>query len=306
MVPPWFHAMGVVALNNQVFFGSTIVVFVRFDPDDYLAAAARYKATFMNGAPPVYGRLFNHPGFQGDELHRVKWAVSGAAPLPRSLIEKMLAHIPGVITEGYGLSECTSAATANSPRREAMRPGSIGLPLFDTEIEVVDPDTGRSLPPGEEGELCIKGPQVMAGYWQNPAATAQVLRDGWLHTGDIGREDADGYFYVTDRLKDMILYKGYNVYPRELEEILHGHGDVESCAVVGRPDPDVGERPVAFVQARAGRNPDPDDLMAFVNDQVASYKKIREVHLIDQIPVSGPGKILKRVLRDRLSRYPTA
>ncbi len=305
MVPPWFHAMGAVALNNQVFLGSTIIVFARFDPDEYLAAAARFEATFMNGAPPVYGRLFSHPGFKGDELHRVKWAVSGAAPLPRSLIGKMLAHIPGVITEGYGLSECASAATANPPRREAMRPGSIGLPLFDTEIEIVDLDTGRPLPPGKEGEIRIKGPQVMAGYWQNRAATARVLREGWLHTGDIGREDADGYFYVTDRLKDMILYKGYNVYPRELEEILHGHGDIESCAVVGRPDPDVGERPVAFVQARAGRSPDPDELMAFVNDQVASYKKLREVHVIDQIPVSGPGKVLKRVLRDRLDRYPS-
>lgn len=191
----------------------------------------------MNGAPPVYRQIFNHPGFKGDELKSIKWAVSGAAPLPVSLIERMLEHIPGVITEGYGLSECSSAATINPPDREGARPGSIGLPIFDTELKVVDPLSGETRQPGQEGEVCIKGPQVMQGYWQNPRATAEVLKDGWLHTGDIGREDEQGYSYITDRMKDMILYKGYNVYPRDLEEVLHRHRTVELCAVVGRPDP---------------------------------------------------------------------
>lgn len=221
----------------------------------------------MNGAPPVYRQIFNHPGFKGDELKSIKWAVSGAAPLPVSLIERMLEHIPGVITEGYGLSECSSAATINPPDREGARPGSIGLPIFDTELKVVDPLSGETRQPGQEGEVCIKGPQVMQGYWQNPRATAEVLKDGWLHTGDIGREDEQGYSYITDRMKDMILYKGYNVYPRDLEEVLHRHRTVELCAVVGRPDPDSGERVVAFVQPKAGQKPDPAELMKFVNGQ---------------------------------------
>ena len=300
MVPPWFHAMGAVALNNHVFLGSTIVVFPRFDPAGFLAAAGKYKATFMNGAPSVYRLVLGHQDFTGTELANIKWAVSGAAPLPVSLLEKMLACIPGVITEGYGLSECTSAATVNPPSRESIRPGSIGLPLFDTELKVADPATGRALPPGSEGEICIQGPQVMLGYWNKPEATAEVLKDGWLHTGDIGREDEDGYFYITDRIKDMILYKGYNVYPRELEEILSRHPDVELCAVLGRPHAASGEAIVAFVQPRAGASPDSGEIMEFVNSKVAHYKKIKEIHFVDQIPVSGPGKILKRVLRERM------
>ncbi len=297
LVAPWFHAMGVVALNNQLFLGSTVVIFPRFDPQRLLAAAREHRATFINGAPPVYRQIFNHPSFQGHELKTIKWAVSGAAPLPPSLLERMLAHIPGVITEGYGLSECTAAATANPPDRQAMRPGSIGLPLFDTEIKVVDPASGKRLPPGREGELCIRGPQVMRGYWNNPQATSQVLKQGWLHTGDIGRQDQEGYFYITDRLKDLILYKGYNVYPRELEEVLMQHPQVELAAVLGLPDAESGERVVAFVQPKSGESPHAAELMEFVNRQVAPYKKLRELHLVERIPVSGPGKVLKRVLR---------
>ena len=300
LVAPWFHAMGVVALNNQLFLGSTVVVFPRFDPGRLLAAACEHRISFINGAPPVYRQLLNHPSFQGPELGHIKWAVSGAAPLPQSLLQRMLEHIPGVITEGYGLTECTAAATANPPQRKAMRPGSIGLPLFDTEIKVVDPARGQDLPPGEEGELCIRGPQVMRGYWNNPQATAEVLKQGWLHTGDIGRQDPEGYFYITDRLKDLILYKGYNVYPRELEEVLQGHPAVELGAVLGRPDPESGERVVAFVQPRPGERPSPAELMEYVNQRVAPYKKIRELHLVERIPVSGPGKVLKRVLREQL------
>lgn len=301
MVPPWFHAMGTVALNNQVFLGSTMVVFPRFDPAEFLAAAQKHRATFMNGAPLVYRRILSHPDFKGPELGKIKWAVSGAAPLPAALLEKMLAVISGVVTEGYGLSECTSAAAVNPPLREAIRPGSIGLPLFDTELKVVDPVSGRGLSPGSEGEICIRGPQVMLGYWNRPEATAEVLKNGWLHTGDIGREDESGYFYVTDRIKDMILYKGYNVYPREIEEILGRHPDVEVCAVVGRPDSESGETIVAIVQPRKGAGPRAADIMDYVNSRVGAYKKIREVRFTDRIPVSGPGKILKRLIRERMA-----
>lgn len=300
VVPPWYHAMGALALNNQVFLGSTMVVFPRFDPAGFLAAALKYRATFMNGAPPVYRLVLDHPSFTGVELAGIKWAVSGAAPLPMALLEKMLAAIPGVVTEGYGLSECTAAVTVNPPSRDGIRPGSIGLPLFDTEVKVVDPLSGERAAPGSEGEICIRGPQVMLGYWNKAEATADVLKNGWLHTGDIGREDEEGYFYITDRIKDMILYKGYNVYPRELEEILSRHPGIEICAVLGRPDPESGERVVAFVQPRKGVAADAEEIMTFVNTRVASYKKVREVRFVDQIPVSGPGKILKRLLREQM------
>jgi long-chain acyl-CoA synthetase len=190
-------------------------------------------------------------------------------------------------------------ATANPPFREALRPGSVGLPITDTEMKVVDSATGKDLPPGSEGEICIKGPQVMQGYWNRPEATAEVLKEGWLLTGDIGREDKDGYFYITDRKKDLILYKGYNVYPRELEEVIFEHPAVQQCAVVGRPDPDTGEKPVAFVQLKAGVKATGEEILEHANSRIAHYKKIREVIFMDAIPVSAAGKVLKKELRKR-------
>jgi long-chain acyl-CoA synthetase len=174
------------------------------------------------------------------------------------------------------------------------------MPVFDTECKVVDPATGEDLPPGREGEICIMGPQVMAGYWNSPEATADVLKDGWLHTGDIGKEDEDGYFYIVDRKKDMIIYKGYNVYPRELEEVMFTHPAVEMCAVVGKPDLRSGEMAVAFVKLKAGRQATAEELIGFTNKQVAAYKKLREVIFSDTIPVSAAGKVLKRELRNLL------
>jgi len=191
-------------------------------------------------------------------------------------------------------------ATSNPPDRNAIRPGSVGLPVFDTECKVVDLVTGEDLAPGQEGEVCIKDPRVMQGYWNKPEETNLVLKDGWLYSGDIGKEDEDGYFFITDRKKDMIIYKGYNVYPRELEEVLFQHEAVEQCAVIGRPDINVGEAPVAFVQLRQGAEATAEDLISHTNSQVAAYKKIREVIFLDAIPVSPAGKVLKRELREKL------
>jgi len=166
----------------------------------------------------------------------------------------MLKSFPGVITEGYGLTECTMCSNLSPPTREGLKPGSVGLPISDTEVKIVDLDTGtKDLSPGEAGEVCIKGPQVMQGYWNKPEETRMVLRDGWLYTGDIGRQDDDGYFYIVDRKKDMLIYKGYNVYPRDLEELMAKHPAVQQCAVVGRPDPGAGEVPVAFIALKQGR-----------------------------------------------------
>ena len=174
--------------------------------------------------------------------------------------------------------------------------------MYDTECKVVDAETGEDLPPGSVGEICIKGPQVMQGYWNKPEETANVLKDGWLHTGDIGREDEDGFFYITDRKKDLIIYKGYNVYPREIEEVIFEHPAVQQCAVVGRPEIEVGEAPVAFVELRQGAEATREEIMEHTNSQIAHYKKIRDVIFVDQIPVSGAGKVLKKELRERLRK----
>jgi long-chain acyl-CoA synthetase len=301
VVVPWFHAMGTVGyLNNMVYGGSTMVVFARFDPQEYIDGVRKYNATMVGGAPQLYIPLVNLPNFDTYDLSGVKLATSGAAPLALPVLDKMLEAFSGVVCEAYGMTECTMGATANPPDRAHIRHGSVGIPVFDTECKVVDMESGEDLPPGREGEICIKGPQVMQGYWNQPEETAEVLKDGWLYTGDIGKEDEDGYFYITDRKKDMIIYKGYNVYPRELEEAIFTHPAVEQCAVIGKPDLEVGEAPVAFVQLKQGAEANAEDLMKHTNSQVAAYKKIREIKFLDAIPVSPAGKVLKRELREML------
>jgi long-chain acyl-CoA synthetase len=302
VVVPWFHAMGTVGyLNAQIYGGNTMVVLPRFDPKEYMEAIVKYKATFIGGAPQLYIPMMNHPDFEKYDLSHVKYAGSGAAPLPVAIIEKLTGAF-GVeyISEGYGLTECTMGATMTPPSAAGARVGSVGLPVFDTEVKIVEVTTGNELPPGQEGEVLLKGPQVMKGYYNKPEATAEVLKDGWLHTGDIGKMDEDGYLFITDRLKDMIIYKGYNVYPRELEEILFRHPAVEQCAVVGKPDSDAGEIPVAFMKLVPGKEVSREEVMQFLNSEVAAYKKIRDVIFINEIPVSGAGKVLKRALREQL------
>ncbi|MEW6529508.1 MAG: AMP-binding protein [Thermodesulfobacteriota bacterium] len=303
VVVPWFHAMGSVGyLNGLIFSGTTMVVFPRFDPKEYLDAALKYKATILGGAPHLYIALMNHPDFELTDLSGIKIASSGAAPLARIVFDRLLNAFPcGLVQEGWGLTECAMGATANPPDREALRPGSVGLPVYDTECKVVDPITGEDLDPGSQGELCIRGPQVMKGYWKNPAATKEVLKDGWLLTGDIGFEDENGYFYITDRKKDMIIYKGYNVYPRDIEEVMLEHSSVARCAVLGKPDADTGEFPVAFVELKPGARATQQEILDHTNSQIAHYKKIRDVIFIEAIPVSAVGKVLKKELRKLLT-----
>jgi long-chain acyl-CoA synthetase len=301
VVVPWFHAMGTVGyLNNMVFSGTTMVVFPRFEPREYLTGIQKYKATVLGGAPQLFIPLVNLQEFGDVDLSGVKIVSSGAAPLALPVLDKMLDAFSGTVCEAYGMTECTMGATANPPDRKDIRQGSVGVPVYDTECKVVDLLTGKDLPPGEKGEICIKGPQVMQGYWNKPEETDLVLKDGWLHSGDIGNMDEDGYFYITDRQKDMIIYKGYNVYPRELEEVLFTHPDVAQCAVIGRPEMEVGEAPVAFIQLMPDAQATEEQLMEFINKQVAAYKKIREIRFLDAIPVSAAGKVLKRDLREML------
>ncbi len=300
---PWFHAMGTISgLNVLLLAGVTAVLHDRLDPAAYLADAERLRVTSMGGAPALFAALLACPDIHTRDLSSVLLISSGAAPMPLETIERLRAIVPdAVIAEGYGLTEVTMGATMGPVHRCGTRKvGSVGLPLFDTEVKVVPVEGGDPLPPGERGEVCVRGPQVMPGYHGKPEATAEVLVDGWLHTGDIGVLAEDGQLSIVDRKKDMLLYKGYNVYPRELEELLAAHPDVLGAAVVGKPDPMAGELPVAFVVPR-GPGVVAAEVMAAVNEQVVAYKRLRELRLVELIPVSAAGKILKRELRDQLS-----
>jgi long-chain acyl-CoA synthetase len=299
---PRFHAMGTIAgLNALLLMGFTTVLHDRLDPGAYLADAERLRITSIGGAPALFAALLNHPDIATRDLTSVRVISSGAAPMPVEMINRMRAVAPdAVVTEGYGLTEVTMAATLGPVHRSGVRKaGTVGVPIFDTEVVVVGAD-GRPAPVGERGEVCIRGPQVMTGYHNRQDATAEVLVDGWLHTGDVGVLDEDGYLSIVDRMKDMLLYKGYNVYPRELEEILAAQPGVLAAAVVGKPDAAVGELPVAFV-VPASPAVTAESLMAAVNEQVVAYKRLRDVVFVDQIPVSAAGKVLKRELRGRLS-----
>jgi long-chain acyl-CoA synthetase len=303
---PWFHAMGTIGgLNIPVLAGGTTVLHERFDPGAYLADAERFGVTGMGGAPPLFGALVRHPEFATRDLSTVRAISSGAAPLAVELIGALQRRFgdAAVITEGYGLTEVTMGATSNPPARSAVRKaGTVGVPVFDTEVRIVDAAGSERtpLPTGEPGEVCIRGPQVMVGYKDRPEETAAALADGWLRTGDVGVLDEDGYLSIVDRKKDMLLYKGYNVYPRALEELLYAQPGVLGAAVVGRPDLLAGELPVAFVVAPTLAEPDTAVLLAAVNEQVLPYQRLRELHLVAEIPVSAAGKVLKRELRERL------
>lgn len=301
VVVPWFHVMGTIGyLNFPVYSAMTMIVFPSFDAKEYIRAVDKYQADVLGGAPQLYIPLLEEPEFKDVDMSRIKFAVSSAAPLPVPILDKMLDAFSGVICEGYGLTEVTGMATMNPPSREASKTGSVGLPVFDTFIKIIDVKNDTALPQGKEGEICIKGPQCMRGYWNRSEETSAVLKDDWVHTGDIGFEDKDGYFYITDRKKDLIIYKGYNVYPRELEEVLFTNPKVTQCAVVGGKTEKGGEIPVAFIQLKPDVKATADEIIEFVNEKVAHYKHIREVHFIDEMPVNGAGKVLKRVLREKL------
>jgi long-chain acyl-CoA synthetase len=303
---PWFHAMGVIGyLNGMVMAGTTVVIHDRFDPALYVSDAVKHRVTSIGGAPPVFVALLQVPGIADADLSSVRGISSGAAPLPVPLIERLKTLLPGaVIGEGYGLTEVTMMATGNPSFQSGTRKaGTVGVPIFDTEISIQPLGGGALLAPGERGEVCIRGPQVMRGYAHRPEATAEAIdADGWFHSGDVGILDEDGYLSIVDRTKDMLLYKGYNVFPRELEEKLFALPGVGGAAVVGRPDEEAGELPVAYVVRKAdddGAALTADSVMTAVNEQVVHYKRLRDVVFIDAIPVSAAGKVLKRELAAR-------
>jgi long-chain acyl-CoA synthetase len=249
----------------------------------------------------MYSVLLANPDMGKFDLTSIRVCISGASPLPPQVQKKFMDITGCLLAEGYGLTEASPVTHCTPVDRtmKTVKVGSIGLPLPDTEAMIFDIETGKeTLGPDETGELAVKGPQVMKGYWRKPEETALVLRDGWLLTGDIARMDQDGYFYITDRKKDLIKYKDYSVYPREVEDVIYEHPAVKLCAVIGKPDPIAGEIPKAFIVLKDGASATETEIMAFVNEKVAPYKAIREIEFRKDLPLSPAGKVLKRVLQE--------
>jgi acyl-CoA synthetase (AMP-forming)/AMP-acid ligase II len=297
---PFFHIYGLVVIMLQgLRAGATLVVMPRFELEPYLDLVERHRATVLHVVPPIVLALAKNPAAASRDFSSVRKLFSGAAPLGADVIGQCTARVGAFLQQGYGLTE-TSPATHTTPDDPAAtKAGSIGVPLANTECRVVDPATGDDLPAGRDGEIWIRGPQVMLGYLNCPEATrATIDADGWLHTGDIGHADEDGDFFLVDRLKELIKYKGMQIPPAELESVLLSHPAVADAAVVPRKNDEAGEIPVAFVVLKGPATA--EELIAFVAARVASYKKIRALEFIDAIPKSPSGKILRRLLRDRV------
>lgn len=300
-VLPFFHIYGlVVILNSALSLGATCVLMPRFDLEQFLRILQDYKVTRAHLVPPIVLALAKHPLVDQFDFSHLKLIMSGAAPLDRETGEACAERLGVQVKQGYGMTELSPVTHINPDNPEEIVPGSIGPTIPNTESKVVDFETGEALGPGERGELVIRGPQVMKGYLNNPEATAQTIdSEGWLHTGDVSEYDENGYFWVVDRVKELIKYKGFQVAPAELEGLLLSHPAVADAAVVPYPDEEAGEIPRGFVVLKPEQTATLEELSAFIADQVAPHKKLRMLEFVDQIPKSASGKILRRFLRDR-------
>lgn len=297
---PFFHIYGLqVLMNIYLAAGGALVTMPRFDLEMFLTLCQSHRAKRLWIVPPVALALAKHPMVERFDLSSVEQINSAAAPLGADVAEAMAARLGTSATQGYGMTELSPVSHVTPPGMG--RKGASGLTIPNTETRIVDPATLADVPEGADGEIWVRGPQVMKGYLNNPAATAATItQDGWLRTGDIGHVDADGYLFITDRLKELIKVKGFQVAPAELEALLLTHPAITDVAVIGVPDPDAGEVPMAFV---TGANPPTlEQVQAFLAPQVAHYKQIRHLHIIDAIPKSASGKILRRMLRDRVAQ----
>ena len=290
---PLFHVFGqTVALNVAVASGACLTLLPRFDAAHALRIIAEHRVTVFMGVPTMYVALLHAPDRGDYDTSSLRMCVSGGAALPVEVLRGFEEAFGVPVLEGYGLSETSPVASFNHPGRE-QQPGSIGTPIRDVQMRVVDGE-GHEVPQGEVGEIAIRGPNVMKGYWQRPEATAEAVRDGWFHTGDMARADSDGYFYIVDRKKDMIIRGGYNVYPREIEEVLYEHPAVAEAAVIGLPHPALGEEVAAAVALKPGAAVTAEELRNYVKGQVAAYKYPRHVWFVDALPKGATGKIVKR------------
>src|SRR5436309_308675 len=290
---PLFHVFGMNSLMNVSIQSRGLMTLVpRFSPEKVLEVIERDHATVFGGVPTMYAALLHHPDRERYDVSSLDLCVSGGSPMPVEVLRGFDEAFGTKVLEGYGLSETTGMGTFNQPDRE-RKPGSIGLPVGNTEIRLVDEDD-EDVPEGEPGELVMRGSFVMSGYWNRDEATDEVMRGGWFHTGDIATLDEDGYYFIVDRKKDLIIRGGYNVYPRELEEVLYEHEAVREAAVLGVPHPDLGEEVGAAVSLRQGTSVEPEELREYMKQRVAAYKYPRVIWLVEELPKGPTGKIIKR------------
>jgi len=300
---PFFHSYGLLAMVlTGLIAGKLVLVPNPRDIHMILEISQRERPTFFPGVPRLYVAVNEFPEVSKFDLKSVKACVSGAAPLPKAVATEFARVSDGaVLVEGYGLTECSPVTHVN-PLDGRSRPGAIGLPIPDTDVRLIsldDPD--KEMPQGEPGELCIKGPQVMLGYWRRPEETALAIRNGWFHTGDVAVMEPDGFFRIVDRLKDMVLVSGFNVYPNEVEEVLYHHPAISKAAVIGVPDERTGERVKAFVVLREGASLTAEELIAWCKDPaqgLTGYRVPREIEFRDSLPETQVGKVLRRVLQE--------
>lgn len=296
---PLFHIYAMTCIMIcSVMTGGAVVLLPRFELKAALNIIRKYHPTFFHGVPTMYVAFNNAPNVERYGFKSLRVCMSGGAPLPVEVRQKFEELTGGKLVEGYGLTE-SSPVTHTNPPEGLLKTGSIGMPIPNTEVRIVDIENGtRDLPLGEAGEIIIRGPQVMKGYWNKPEETAKVLRDGWLYTGDIAKKDADGYYYIVDRKKDLIIAGGYNIYPREVEEVLFEHPKIKEAVVVGMPDQYRGETVKAFIVLHEGKTVTPEEIQAFCRERLAAYKVPRQVVFRDSLPKSGVGKYLRRELRN--------
>jgi acyl-CoA synthetase (AMP-forming)/AMP-acid ligase II len=298
LVLPLFHVNGImVSVVSPLLAGGSSFIAERFHAATFWATVEQARPTFFSAVPTIYSMLTSRPGAPPD-TGSLRFVICGAAPMPRQLIGEFEGRFGVPVVEGYGLSECTVVCTLN-PLHGVRKAGSVGVPVPGVEVGVVDA-ADALLPAGQAGEVVVRGPNVMRGYLGRPEESAQTLRGGWLHTGDVGRFDQDGYLSLVDRVKDLIIRGGENIYPKEIEDVLYAHPAVLEAAVVGQPDQVFGEQPVAFVALRNGFDVVPEDFIEHCRQSLARYKVPREVYLEETLPKNALGKIAKPVLRTRL------
>jgi long-chain acyl-CoA synthetase len=293
---PLFHSFGqTCALNATIAGGGTLTLIPRFDPGKALEVIQRDRVNLFEGVPTMYAAMLHHPERERFDTSTLTLCISGGSAMPVELLRGFEDAFACKVLEGYGLSETSPVASFNPGDRE-RKPGSIGVPIEGVEMKVID-DAGDDVPHGDVGEIVIRGHNLMKGYWNRPDATDEAIRDGWFHTGDLARVDEDGYFFIVDRKKDVIIRGGYNVYPRELEEILYQHPAVREAAVIGIAHDLYGEEIGAAVALKGGARTSAEELRAYVKAHVAAYKYPRHVWLVDELPKGPTGKILKRQIQ---------
>lgn len=297
-VLPFFHVYGMTTVMNiAIMQGSKMVLMPNFDPGKTLQAIDKHKPTLFPGAPTMYIALLNHPDLKKYDLSSIEACMSGSAPLPKEVQEQFESITGGKLVEGYGLTETSPVTHANFIWGDRVN-GSVGVPWPDTDCKIVDMEIGEEADTGEVGEIAVKGPQVMRGYWNNQEETEQVLKDGWFHTGDIGYVDEKGYFYIVDRKKDMIIASGFNIYPREVEEVIYEHESVQEAVVAGVPDPYRGETVKAYVVLKEGHQVTEEELNEFCREHLAVFKVPKLYEFRSELPKTTIGKILRRQLID--------